>query len=225
MLQFTRQECTKNPQVQKFKGTLADEAVILSKIVKQQSERPTIHCCGVPLDNIFREKYLLTPTRNTMSRRRSRGCWVDAANFIRHILDSSDLSLGIKLRLYQATVCSILFYGCETWTLDPVAMRMINGANSKMLARFTVKTIPQEVRQTTCSFNLVHHIRIRRFRWLGHILRAGPSRLTYQAVEEQSRLGRPGSILMDAPPHTRLMNLAVIASDRKVWRALAKKIV
>ena len=122
----------------------------------------------------------------------------------------------------------ILLYGCETWTLDPVTMRMINGANSKMLVKFTDKTIPQEARQTTCSFNLVRHIRIRRFKWLVHILRAGPSRLTYQAVEEQSRLSRPVNILMDAPPHTcfmNLMNLTVIASDRKAWRALAKKIM
>ena len=188
--------------------------------MNQQSDRPTIPCFGVPLDNVFREKYLGTiftadtnqkhDVKETVTRALSR------CGQLRHILDSSDLSLDIKLRLYQTAVCSILSYGCETrcetWTLDPVTMRMINGANSKMLSRFTGKTIPQEARQTTCNFNLVHHIRIRRFR-LVHILRADPSRLTYQAVEEQSRLGRPGNILIDAPPHTCLMNLTVITSD------------
>ena len=118
---------------------------------------------------------------------------------LRHVLDSPDLPITIKLRLYQAAVCSILSYGSETWNLNPVTMKMLNGANSRMLSRFTGKTIPQEDRKATCSFDLVRQIRIRRFKWLGHILRAGPSRLTYQAVEEQRRLGSPGNILMDAP--------------------------
>lgn len=72
--------------------------------------------------------------------------------------------------------------------------------------RFTGKTIPQETRQASCSFNLVRQIRIRRFKWLGHILRAGPSRLRYQAVEEQYKSGRPGNILMDAPLAAHLLN-------------------
>ena len=69
-----------------------------------------------------------------------------------------------------------------------------------MLTRFTVKTIPQEAHQATCSFDLVRTIHTQRFKWIGHILRAGPSKLIYQAVVEQHRMGLPGNILMDAPP-------------------------
>ena len=36
----------------------------------------------------------------------------------------------------------------------------------------------------TGSFNLVKKIRRRRFRWLGHLLRAGDQRMTYQALQE-----------------------------------------
>lgn len=143
---------------------------------------------------------------------------------LRHVLDSPDLSVPLKMRLYQVTVCSVLSYGCETWTLSPVVMNMLNDTNSRMLARFTGKTIPQEARQSSCSFNLVRAIRVRRFKWLGHILRAGPTRLTYQAVEEQFRMGHPDNILMDAPPHTCLMDLVLIVRDRKVWRALSRKV-
>ena len=183
----------KEPKEQNFKGTLADEAVTLCKIVEQQAERPEIHCCGVPLDNVFREKYLGTiftadanqihDVKEKIARALTR------CGQLRLFLDSPYLSFAIKLRLYQAAVCSILSYGCETWTLDPVTMRKINGANSKILTRFTDKTIPQEARQATYSvnLNLLRHIRIRRFKWLGYILRAGPSRLTYQAVKEQHR--------------------------------------
>ena len=64
-------------------------------------------------------------------------------------MDAPDLPVSIKLRLYQAAVCSILPYGCETWRLTPKVMKMLNGTNSRMLAHFTGKTIPQQARQTT----------------------------------------------------------------------------
>ena len=108
--------------------------------------------------------------------------------------------------------------------LNPVIMKMINGANSRMLARFTGQTIPQEARQATCSFDLVRAIRFRRFKWLGHILRAGPSRLIFQAVDEQHKMGVPGDILMDAPPHSCLVSFRSDCID-KTWRSLAKKVM
>ena len=132
--------------------------------------------------------------------------------------------MEIKLRLYKTAVYSILTYSCETWRLTPPVMRQINGVNSRMLARFTGKSIPQEVRPATTTFNLVNHIRVRRLKWLGHILRAGPDRLTYQAIEEQRRLALPGNLLMDAPHHTSLSELAIKAKDRAAWRALAANI-
>ena len=81
---------------------------------------------------------------------------------LRHILDPPDLSV-IKFRLHQVTVYSILSYDCETWTLNPIIMKMINDDNSRMFVRFTDNTIPHEDRSTTCYFNLVRHIRVRRF--------------------------------------------------------------
>ena len=218
----------KAPKVQNFSGTLADEAVTMCKIVKQQATRPIIHCGDHPLDNVFREKYLGTiftadaEQKHDVKEKITRA--VSRCDQLRHVLDSPDLPISIKLRLYQVAVCSILSYGSETWNLNPVTMKMLNGANSRMLARFTGKTIPQEARKVSCSFDLVRQIRIRRFKWLGHILRAGPSRLTYQAVEEQRRLGSPGNILMDAPPHLDLAHLATMAQDRQSWRALSRGI-
>ena len=48
---------------------------------------------------------------------------------------------------------------------------------------------------------------------------------TYQAVEEQFRLGLPGNILMDAPPHSCLMDLVTLARDKPSWRAMSKKLL
>ena len=55
---------------------------------------------------------------------------------------------------------------------------------------------------------------------MGDILRVGTGRITYQAVEEQMRLGLPGNILMDAPPYTTLEELAAKARDLNMWTSI-----
>ena len=218
----------KDVKRQNFTGSLADEAVKTCKLVQQQASRPKILCEGHPLKNVFRAKYLgsvMAADGDQIHDVRARIAQAfTRCGKLRHVLDAPHLSVGLKLRLYKAAVCSILTYGCETWRLTPATMRKINGANSKMLARFTGKSIPQEARATSSTFNLVRHIRVRRFKWLGHILRAGPDRLIYQAVEEQRRLGLPGNLLMDAPVHNSLMELAIRAKDRASWGSLASNI-
>ena len=91
-----------------------------------------------------------------------------------HIFDSTSLSLhlNLKLRLYQAAVCSLIMYACETWHLDTKTMRNLNGANITMLSRFTGKSIPQEARPTTTSHDLVRCIRKVRYKYLVNTLRS-----------------------------------------------------
>ena len=218
----------KNGKTQNFLGTLADKTVMTCKIIEQQKERPKIKCGGRELDNVFRSKYLGSVFTADADQDHDINARIAQAytrcGKLRQVLDSLDLSVNIKLRLYQAAVCSIMMYGCETWSLTPAVMRKLNGANSKMLARFTGKTIPQEARSVTCSFDLLHSIHVRRFKWIGHILRAGPSRLIYQAVEEQHRIALPDNILMDAPPHSSLMGLTIQVRDRQTWRSMSRKI-
>ena len=67
------------------------------------------------------------------------------------------------------SVWSILTFGCETWNLNRETIKTMNDVNNR---RFTGLTIPQEARPTSTSFNLIHKIRQRRLRWVGHILRA-----------------------------------------------------
>ena len=59
-------------------------------------------------------------------------------------------------------MCSIMVYGCESWTLDDKTMRHINGANSKMLSIITGNPIQVEARPLSTSLNLIHKLRIRR---------------------------------------------------------------
>ena len=136
-----------------------------------------------------------------------------------NIFSSKCISLRLKLRLYEAAVCSILTYGCETWTLCPKMIQRLNGVNSTILARITNKPIQQEARALTTSLNLVRKIRVRRLKWLGHILRAGPQSLMFCALKAQSEMGHQGNLLMDAPTHTSIEDLVPLAMDRGSWRS------
>ena len=52
------------------------------------------------------------------------------AGQLRHVLNSTELALDLKLRLYIAVCCSIMTYGAEVWLLDERARRALNGANT-----------------------------------------------------------------------------------------------
>ena len=136
---------------------------------------------------------------------------------LRNILDAEEIDLPLKIKLYETAVCSLLTYGCETWNLDKDTIRTINGANSRMLARFTGKSIPQEARPATTSFNLIRRIKQRRLRWVGHIIRTDSSRITYQELLQQHRMNKEDNLLTDAPPFISFDDLARQVMDRAAW--------
>ena len=97
-----------------------------------------------------------------------------------HMFHSPDLGPRLKIRLYNAAVVSLLTYGCESWNLTQEVMRKLNGCNSQMLVRITGRSVRDEVRSTTSSFDLciVKAVRVRRLRWLGQMLRGYCSQLS-----------------------------------------------
>ena len=140
---------------------------------------------------------------------------------LRHIFDSDHIPLNLKIRLYIAAVCSLLTYGMETWSLNPRTLRRLNGANSRMLSRITGKSIQDETRATTTTFNLTLNIRRRRFKWVGKILRDKESRLVFQMLVEQQSLGFAGNLLMDTPPNYNLDELRLLAINEQQWNLMA----
>ena len=141
---------------------------------------------------------------------------------LRHVFNSSRLSLPLKIRLYVASVCSLLIYGSESWTLDDKTQRRLNGVNARMLSSFSGKKIQEEARPQSCSHNILLQIRKIRLRWLGHILRCPSDRLIQHAVKAQHSTNHPGNLLMDAPPHDSLDHLIALAQDREGWRQLVR---
>ena len=86
------------------------------------------------------------------------------------------------------------------------------------------KTIPQEARQSSTSFNIIQRVWTRRLRWVGIILRAGPANPAYQALKVQFTLKKVGNLLADAPPHQSVEHLAALAQDSAVWRGIVSSI-
>ena len=215
---------------QSFKGTCAERAAKDRKMREEQKQRPTIMCEDVPLDNVAVFKNLGTLFSADGQQTRDINARIAQAfsrcGELHDVFNSKSLSPALKLRLYEAAVCSIMTYGCETWVLTDKVIRKINGANSRMVARITGHSIASEARPVTSSFNLVRKIRQRRLRWLGHLLRAGEQRLTYQALQEQFHLQkRAGNLFMDAPPFHDLQQLAELAKDRCTWRSRASHLI
>ena len=114
---------------------------------------------------------------------------------LKHMFDSPEIGPRLKIRLYTVTVCSLLTYGCESWTLSDKVMRMINGANSQMLSRITGHNVMQEARRATTSYDILTHIRRMRLTWLGQILRSNPNSMLFRAVEMQRDMDMTGNLL------------------------------
>ena len=143
---------------------------------------------------------------------------------LRNIFDSQVIGPWLKIRLYNASVCSLLTYGCESWTLTDRVMRKLNHANSLMLSTITGRSVQEEASSTTASFDLVRHIRVRRFRWVGGILRMNQDRLLFKAITYQHENGTGGSLTMDVPQHNNLTHLTQLASDKAYWKSLEANI-
>ena len=167
-IKIHKSKAHKAPEPQNFTGRLVVGKVKVAKLKVQQASRPSVKCVNTPLENVFCFKYLGSTfsadgdtthdieARIAMAQKR----W----SSLRHIFNSPHLSIDIKLRLYSASVCSLIAFGSESWRFTKKVMKRLNGANSRMLSSFTGKTVQQEARPASTSLNLVLRLRKTRLR-------------------------------------------------------------
>jgi hypothetical protein len=136
-----------------------------------------------------------------------------------NIWNSSGLSEGLKLRLYEAGVISVLIYGCETWDLTEKAMSWLGSWNARRLAMITGREIREEYKDP--AFDLVGAVRARRLKWAGELLRREktflPRRIAIAELERFGGAGHPGGIFMDAPKGVSIDELVYLASHNHFW--------
>ena len=199
-----------------------------NKAEEQQTSRSDVLCEGTALENVLRFTYLgsvfSADGLQLYDIRMRVGKVMSRCGKLGHLFDSPDLGPRLKIRLYKAAVVSLLTYGCESWNLSQEVLRKFNGCNSQMLARITGRSVREEARSTTASFDLVKTVRVRRLRWLGQILRGDQSRLLFRAVAHQFQNRSTGDLFMDAPPHKNLDDLITLAADTTFWKSLESSI-
>ena len=67
---------------------------------------------------------------------------------LRHIFDSPNIGPRLKLHLYTVVVCSLMTYGCESWTLTDKVKHRLNGDNSQMLSHITGNSVQVESKKS-----------------------------------------------------------------------------
>ena len=92
---------------------------------------------------------------------------------------------------------------------------MINGANARLLSRFTSKDAHQEVSARTRSYDLVDATKKRRLIWLGHILRMQGPRLVKPTTKIQHDQKLAGDLFTDLPDYLHYDEIVLLAQNRK----------
>ena len=206
----------------------ATSAAKLKKRTDMQDKLPKVRWGDLEADNCWRFKYLgsVFDADGGQMADVQRRVAMATQRFgkMRHIWKSKSLHIRLRLRLYIASVCSVMTYGSEAWFITDAIRRKINGANSRMLSVITGKTIHQEAIKESCTFNLVRVIRARRLQWLGHILRLDEDRLLFKAIRLMYEGRSKGDLLMDAPVTKTWEELRHCARDRKKWRSRVQAI-
>ena len=135
---------------------------------------------------------------------------------LRHIWGSSTLSIKVKMQLYQSGVCSVLVYANEAWRLTSKVVKMLRGWNARCLAQVSGREVPEECRCP--SFNLIAALRVRRLRWVGHVIRKGEASLDRRALLSKVQPYPEGDVLEDCPQHSCMSELVELALDKDSWR-------
>ena len=140
-----------------------------------------------------------------------------AARFseLHNVWRSTQLRLQTKLQLFESGVCSMATHAFEAWQFTEPNVKLLKSWVARRLSFISSRSIRDEY--ISPSWNLMASLRVRRLRFLGHVLRMDESRLVRKAVLTLRNPYPPGFILMDTPPHESLDQLIDMARDKESW--------
>ncbi|BHF82417.1 hypothetical protein SprV_0802555500 [Sparganum proliferum] len=119
---------------------------------------------------------------------------IDAARWVfsslrKCLWNRRDLSIATKIRVYRASVRSVLLYGCECWALRVEDERKLEVFDHHCLrtilrVKFTDFVSNETVRARCDNIaRITQAIQERRLRWFGHVLRRPPQELSVTALD------------------------------------------
>ena len=159
-----------------------------------------------------------------------------AFNKLANIWKSGSLSNHTKLKIFNSCVIPVLTYGCESWkssvTIDKKLVAFENKCLRKLLnVRWTDFRSNASIRQETKQKYVSDFVRMRRWNYIGHVLRMDMQRLPHQAFmwssEGKRKQGRPKETLRRTIARecatiglNRNQDLQQVATNRLTWKAM-----
>ena len=150
------------------------------------------------------------------------------------VIWKSDLTDKMKRSFFQATVVSILLYGCTTWTLNKRLDKKLDGIYTRMLQAMLNKSWRQHPTQQQLYGHLPHFtktIKIRQTRHAGHCWRSRNELITdiplWTPSHGPEEAGRPAKTYIQqlcADTGCILEDLPEAIDDRDGWRERVREI-
>jgi len=210
------------------------------------SHPDTITVCGTLVEVVKNFTYLGSVLSNDGSVDEEVCSRISKASSIVGRLNSlwrmPHISRRTKMRIYNASVSSVLLYAAETWPLKSTILKMIDVCQTKQLRRiegFRWDDFVSNARLLTLTSQVPFSVQIaqRSLRWFGHLLRmptSTPARIVYdfdpKAHGWSRPRGRPQTRWKDSLDKFLVMaNIAVdeashLAADRSAWRSQVAKL-
>lgn len=194
---------------------------------------------GDSINHVSDFKYLGSKMASGVSdlRRRKALAWC-AFWKLEHLWRSPEICITTKVKLFNTTCVTILLYGCESWVVSQDMECKINAfATSCYRIMLNIKRIDHvpnsSIYVMTNTEPLIHCVRMRQLRFLGHILRLPeeePARryALYVPTHGKRRPGRPRTsyfsyiqrVLGYDEGMIQAEQIAALAEDRCAWRKL-----
>ena len=204
-----------------------------TKIISSSNDAISID--GVQIENVDSFVYLgstIPNTTNDIIRRTALAA--QAFGRLQNVVwRNRDISIKLKVRLYNALILPIAIYAAETWTLTERDKRIITTFEMRCLRCILGVTLFDRLRndaireQLGIQKNIVDMIRSRQLKWFGHVVRRHQNGYVNTVFREdfiKKRLpGRPKKRWSDQiRDHLKLplQTLQRVAHDREGWKRL-----
>ena len=157
----------------------------------------------------------------------------------RNVFAVRSMAKKVKLRLYAASVLSILLYGSETWNVTAADMRRLESFHNRCLrCMFGISRITHfttfDLRKLTEQQSIETMIMNNRLRWVGHVMRMAdermPKRMMFAKLQTARPQGGTKQRWKDCVQHDlRFMGLedgwSDLAHQRDKWHSATKETV
>ena len=199
-------------------------------VFNQQDEITITTASGAILDVVEDFKYLGSWMQSSMKdiKTRKAQAWI-ACNKLSKIW-KANLPRTDKIKLFQATVESVLLYGSETWTITSKIRKMLDGCYTRLLR--TALNVSWKAHMTNQDLygdlpRVSEKIRKRRLQFAGHCMRRTGQVITdvllWKPLHGKRSVGRPITTyvnLLCQDTGLSPVELRTCMEDRSVWRAI-----